>query len=566
MGYFKSRIALSLCSVFCLWSIPYSWAELAETDVCVYGGTSAGVIAAIQVARMGKTVVLIEPSQHIGGMTSGGLGNTDIGKQETIGGIAREFYRKIHRWYHLPKHWKFQTPQDFIKLADAKRIAPDAMFVFEPHVAELTFHKMLAAAEVPVVLGERLDLENGVEKDGNKIVSIRMESGRVFSGKVFLDCSYEGDLMAKADVSYTFGREGNAKYDEQINGVNTQEPARAGKQPLDPYVVPGDPNSGYIRGVQPDVVGKEGDGDRRIQAYNYRLCLSNHPENRVSFEKPVGYDEQEFELLFRWLEARGKNGLPVGLNPVPNAKTDSNKAGWVSTDYIGMADEYPDADYAKREQIVSDHIRYTKGFLWTLANHRRVPEAIRRKASAWGYAKDEFQDNEYFPYQLYVREARRMLGVMVMTEHELKKRRKVEDPIALGSYGMDSHPTQLWTDDKGALRADTPPWTGVGPYGISYRALTPKPEECTNLLVPVCLSASHSAYGSLRMEPVYMMLGQAAATAAVIVTDKNHTVQEVPYTELRERLLRNGQILNPQSKQKPKQASAVIAESEKARL
>ena len=526
-------------------------ADETTTDVCVYGGTAAGVVTAVQVARMGKSVVLIEPGQHIGGMTSGGLGNTDKGKQESIGGVTREFYQSIRVWYQDPANWNFQDKDDYQAKGD--RVTEDAWFVFEPHVAELKLNAMLKEANVSVVFGERLDLKDGIIKDGAKIQSIRMESGRVFTAKVFIDCSYEGDLMAKAGVSYVIGREPNSQYGESINGVQTTEPARRGPRPLDPYIIPGDPKSGVLKQLQPNVVGEDGDGDKRVQAYNYRLCLTSVPENRVPFEKPEGYDESEFELLFRWLEAGNTKGIALGSNPLPNAKTDTNKAGWVSTDYIGMGDDYPDADYARRKEITDAHILYHKGFLWSLANHPRIPETVRRRAAKLGFAKDEFVDNGHFPFQLYVREGRRMLGPMVMTEHELRKKPKVEDPVALGSYGMDSHPTQLWVDQDGALHADTPKWTGVGkPYGISYRAIIPKADECSNLIVPICISASHSAYGSLRMEPVYMMLGQAAATAAVLSIDANQSVQDVPYKKLRKQLLQDGQILGAdKSKSKP---------------
>ncbi|MCM2372223.1 FAD-dependent oxidoreductase [Aporhodopirellula aestuarii] len=519
-------------------------AEQTSTDVCVYGGTASGVVTAVQVARMGKSVVLIEPGQTIGGMTSGGLGNTDIGKQASIGGVTREFYQSIRDWYQDPAHWKFQDKDEYQWKGD--RVTEDAWFVFEPHVAELKLNEMLEEARVPVVYGERLDLNDGVKKEGANIVSIRMESGREFAAKVFIDCSYEGDLMAEAGVSYTIGREPNSQYGESINGVQATEPPRRGPKPLDPYVIPGDPSSGIIKGLQPDVVGKNGDGDKRVQAYNYRLCLTSVPENRVPFEKPEGYDESEYELLLRWFQAGNTRNVPLGSNPIPNNKTDTNKAGWISTDYIGMCDDYPDADYEKRKEITDAHIRYHKGFLWTLANHPRVPENVRRRAAKLGFAKDEFVDNGHFPHQLYVREGRRMLGRMVMTEHELRKKRKVEDPVALGSYGMDSHPTQLWVDADGALHADTPKWTGVGgPYGISYLAITPKAEECSNLLVTTCISASHSAYGSIRMEPVYMMLGQASATAAVLAINGDSSVQDVPYEKLSQQLLKDGQILVP---------------------
>ncbi|WP_372772869.1 FAD-dependent oxidoreductase [Mangrovibacterium sp.] len=517
--------------------------SVTETDICVYGGTASGVVAAVQASRMGKSVVIIEPGKHIGGMTSSGLGNTDVGRPETIGGIAREFYQLVHQWYQDPAHWKYQTKEEFIASTQPKRIAPDALFVFEPHVAELKLNEMIANESVSVVFGERLDLKNGVKKENNQIVSIRMESGRTFVAKVFIDCSYEGDLLAKAGVSYTVGREGNARYDEKINGVQTKEPARIGDRPLDPFIIPGDSTSGVIEGLVPDVVGAEGDGDKMVQAYNYRLCLTGEPENRFPFNKPEGYDESEFELLFRWLEAGNTRGLPLGSNPVPNKKTDTNKGGWVSTDYMGHADDYPDADYEAREKILNDHLRYTKGFLWTLANHPRVPEVVRARASKLGLAKDEFVDNGHFPFQLYVREGRRMIGNLVMTEHHLRSNPKVTDPVALGSYGMDSHPTQIWVDKDGALHADTPKWTGVPPYGISYQSITPKEEECSNLLVTCCVSASHSAYGSIRMEPVYMMLGQSAATAAALAIDKEVSIHQLNYDELKVRLLADKQIL-----------------------
>jgi len=402
---------------------------------------------------------------------------------------------------------------------------------------------MIKESNVNVIRGENLDLKNGVKKNGEKIISIKMESGLVFKAKVFIDCTYEGDLMAKSGVDYTVGRESNSEYGEKLNGVQNKEPGRIGKRPLDPFIIPGDSTSGLIDGLQPRCIGKQGEGDKMVQAYNYRLCLTNVPENRVPFDKPKGYNKKEYELLFRWLEAGNTKGLPFGTSPMPNKKTDTNKAGWVSTDYIGKVDSYPDADYVEREKIINAHICYTKGFLWTLANDPRVPKSIRERTSEWGYAKDEFKDNGNFPYQLYVREARRMKGEMIMTENELHRRPAVTDPIALGSYGIDAHPTQLWVDKKGVLHADTPKWTGVGIYGISYRAITPKASQCTNLLVPVCLSATHSALGSMRMEPVYMMLGQSAGAAAALSVKNHCTVQNLSYDKLKKQLIESGQIL-----------------------
>lgn len=518
--------------------------RITKTDICIYGGTASGVVAAVQASRMGKSVVIIESGKFIGGMTSSGLGRTDVGKQYTIGGVTREFYQSIYKWYQDPLHWKYETREDFFRNPDQARIASDALFVFEPHVASIKLNELLDKASVPVVFGERLDLNGGVKKDGNRIVSIRMESGREFAAKVFIDCSYEGDLMAKAGVSSTVGREGNSLYNEGINGVQTKEPARIGDRPLDPYIVPGNPNSGLIKGLVPEgSVAADGEGDKMVQAYNYRLCLTSVPDNRVPFDKPQGYDESEYELLFRWLETGNTKNLPFGAHPIPNKKTDSNKAGWISTDYMGMADNYPDADYAGRDKIINAHLTYTKGFLWTLANHPRVPEDVRKRASEIGYAKDEFTENGNFPFQLYARETRRMSGKLIMTEHHLRNSPKVTDPIALGSYGMDSHPTQIWVDKDGLLHADTPKWTGVPPYGISFRAITPREEECSNLLVTVCVSASHSAYGSIRMEPVYMMIGQSAATAAALAIDKKISIHRLAYDELKVRLLKDKQIL-----------------------
>lgn len=513
-----------------------------EYDVVVYGGTSGGVIAAVQAGRMGKRVVLIEPSRHLGGMTTGGLGATDTGNQKAIGGVAREFYQRILRYYEDRSVWKYETPEQYAKRE--RYYQGDALFGFEPHVAEKIYNDMLGESHVTIVLEERLDLKNGVARDGTKIISIRMESGRTFSGKEFIDATYEGDLMARAGVMYTVGREANSQYEETIDGVETRDAkSHQFNFPIDPYVTPGDPTSGLIRLIHAGPPGTDGQADKRVQAYNYRICTTDVPENRLPFPKPQGYDERDFELLFRYYEA-GLTGIPWGPRGMPNRKTDTNNSGGFSTDYVGMSDAYPEADYATREKITADHLRYDQGLLWTLANHPRIPAKVREAVSKWGLARDEFADNGNWPYQLYVRESRRMISDYVVTEQDTKWDRKCEDPVGLGSYNMDSHHCQRYVDSRGHVRNEGDVQVGVaGPYGISYRSLIPKASECTNLLVPVCMSASHAGYGSVRMEPVYMILGQACGTAAAIAIDSNADVQKVPYSELRRRLIADKQLV-----------------------
>ncbi|HEX8916592.1 MAG TPA: FAD-dependent oxidoreductase [Humisphaera sp.] len=517
-------------------------------DVVVYGGTGSGVIAAVQAGRMGKTVVLIEPSRHLGGVTSGGLTATDMGNRQSIAGVTREFYARVKRHYDDPRAWTLQSAEEYRATQHGKQhLAPDAMFAFEPHVAERIFEQMAAEAKVVVVKGERLDLKAGVTKDGPRIVSIRMESGRTFASKQFVDATYEGDLMAKAGVAYVVGRESRQQYGERAAGVHVYT-NRASTKPLDPYVVPGDKTSGVLPNVDLAPIPPEGSADGRTQAYNYRVCLTKVPANRVPFDKPADYDEREFELYLRYCDANaGQWAKELPLNPVgmPNGKTDTNNNGTFSTDNVNLADAYPEADYATREKIVAQHVRYVKGFLWTLANHPRVPQAVRAEAAQWGYAKDEFVDNGHFPQALYVREARRMVGPYVMTEHDVQGRRSCEDPVALGSYFMDCHIVRRYLDAEGYIRHDgglTAP-RGFAPYGISFRSITPKAERCSNLTVTVCLSSSHAAYGSIRMEPVYMMLGQAAGTAGAMAIDAGTPVQAVDYAALKARLLKDGSTL-----------------------
>ena len=481
-----------------------------QPDVVVYGATSAGVAAAVQAARMGKSVVLIEPGRLVGGLTSGGLGRTDIGNKGAIGGIAREFYRRVYRHYLDSAAWKQETRDQYVARAKGF-VDADTMWGFEPHVAEEILRAMLAEAGVKPAFQERLDLTRGVRKHGARIVSVTMESGNVYAAKVFIDASYEGDLMARAGVRYAIGREANSQYGETLNGVQTRHAVKHQFTfSVDPFVVPGDKMSGLLPGLHGGSPGVDGEGDRRVQAYNYRMCLTNVPENHRAIAQPTGYDRRRYEVLLRYIESGGKEILG-NPEPMPNRKSDTNNHGAFSTDDIGMNYDYPEADYAAREKTAAEHRGYQLGLMWTIANDPRVPASLRKKFSAWGLAKDEFADNGNWPQQLYIREARRMISEYVMTEHECRGKRVAADSIGLGAYGMDSHNTQRYVDAAEHVRNEGDVQVPVaGPYPVGYRAIVPKAAECTNLLVPVCLSASHIAYGSIRMEPVFMVLGQSA--------------------------------------------------------
>jgi hypothetical protein len=514
-----------------------------EYDIVVYGGTSGGISAAVQAARLGKSVVLIEPGKHLGGMTTGGLGATDIGNKAAIGGIAREFYQRIKKHYDDDAAWTQEKRADF--KGGGHDPKEDTAWTFEPHIATAVYGAMLHEAKIPVVLGQRLDLAKGVMKDGKRITSITMESGETYRGKVFIDATYEGDLMAKAGVSYHVGREANATYDETLNGVEVRHSTKHQfVKKVDPFVKPGDPSSGLLPRVHAGPPGTDGEGDQRVQAYNFRLCATDRAENRRPWPKPDGYDERQYELLLRNFEA-GDDRIPWNPVLMPNRKTDSNNNYAFSTDDMGMNYDYPDGDYATRAKIWQEHLDYTKGLMWTLANHPRVPEKVRKHFQTWGLAKDEFTDNDNWPTQLYIREARRLVGEYVMVEQNCRGRRVAEDSVGLAAYGMDSHNIQRYvTADGSVLNEGDVQVGGFSPYPISYRAIVPKAAECTNLLVPVCLSASHIGYGSIRMEPVFMVLGQSAATAAAMALDGGVDVQQVEYTRLRERLLRDRQILD----------------------
>jgi hypothetical protein len=513
-------------------------------DVVIYGGTSAAIVAAIQAKAMGKSVVVVSPDRHLGGLTSGGLGWTDSGNKAVIGGLAREFYRRIKRHYDRPEAWVHQNPEHY------KHFRPqdDAIWVFEPKVAEAAFDDWVAEEAIPVVRDAWLDRERGVVKEGERIASITTLDGRTFAGTMFIDATYEGDLMAAAGVSFTTGREANATYGETLNGVQTKRAAsHQFKNKVSPYVVPDDPASGLLPRIHAGPPGEEGEGDHRIQAYNFRLCMTNVPANRVPFPKPAGYDPLQYELLLRDLQA-GSRHVFGKFDPAPNGKTDTNNHGSFSTDNIGMNYDYPEASYERRREIIAEHAAYQQGYFWFLTHDPRVPEDVRQKMGQWGLAKDEFLDNGHWPHQIYVREARRMVADFVVAEPHLRRKMPTPDSVGMGSYNMDSHHVQRYVahDKDGRAYARNEGDIQVspgGPYPVSYRAIVPKVGECENLLVPVAVSASHIAYGSIRMEPVFMILGQSAATAAALAIDGGVPVQKVPYERLRERLLADGQVL-----------------------
>ena len=544
-----------------------AYGQSKKYDIVIYGGTSAGVAAALQSSRMGKSVVLIEPTNRIGGLTTGGLGQTDIGNKQAIGGISREFYENIKKYYDDHENWKWEKRSEYVDGGQTRTEEGEAtMWTFEPSAALAVYKSMMDKEKIKMVYNERLNRESGVKKVNGRIESITMESGKTYKGKVYLDATYEGDLMASAGVAYAVGRESNAEYGETLNGVqaNSINMALTGFVSknafnhnfipgVDPYVKKGDPTSGLLPNVN-EKPGLEGEGDKKIQAYCFRMCLTDHPENRIPFQKPANYDEINYELLFRNYEARkgpiremysyGNSLLPWINSSMPNRKTDTNNKFGFSTDYIGRNYDYPEASYAEREKIIKDHRNYQMGLMWTLANHPRIPAEVREEASKWGTTKDEFERVDGWQQQLYVREARRMVSDYVMTQKNCEALTVAEDAIGLAAYGMDSHNVQRYVDANGFVQNEgNVEAHGFKPYPISYGALVPKKEECNNLIVPICVSSTHIAFGSIRMEPVFMVLGQSAATAAVLAIDANTGVQDVPYSKLKEQLLKDGQRL-----------------------
>lgn len=517
-------------------------------DVVIYGGTSAGVAAAVQVARMGKKVVVVCPDKHLGGLSSGGLGFTDTGNKEVIGGLAREFYNRVYLHYQKPEAWKWQAKEEYGNKGQGTPAIDGenrTMWIFEPHVAEQVFEDLISDHNITVLRDEWLDREKGVVVQDKRIKSITSMSGKTFKAHMFIDATYEGDLMAAAGVKYHVGRESNSTYNENWNGVQVGvlHHGHWFKGNIDPYVTSGDPSSGLLPRISYSPPGEYGEGDSLIQSYCYRMCLSDFPANRVPFPKPEGYDPSQYELLLRVFDSGWRETFQK-FDPIPNHKTDTNNHGPFSTDNIGKNYDYPEASYERRAEILEEHTQYQKGLMYFIANDPRVPKDVQDKMKLWGLAKDEFVDNGNWPHQIYVREARRMIGEHVMTEHDVMGTSNVPKPIGMGSYVMDSHNVQRYVKPDGFVQNEGD--IGVRPkkpYQISYDSLVPKKEDCENLLVPVCLSSSHIAFGSIRMEPVFMILGQSAATGAVLAINNKVAVQDVNYDLLKVQLLKDNQRL-----------------------
>jgi hypothetical protein len=519
-----------------------------KADVIVYGGTSAAVTTAVQVQRMGNSVIIVSPDNHLGGMSSSGLGFTDTGNKEVIGGLAREFYQLIWQHYQKPEAWRWQKQSEYGNTGQGNPAIDGekrTMWIFEPHVAEEAFETLIKQNNITVHRDEWLDRENGVAKTKGRIASIKTLSGKVYKGKIFIDATYEGDLMASAGVSYTVGREDNALYGETWNGVQAGvfHHGHYFKDKIDPYKIAGDPSSGLLPRISNEKPGENGSGDSKIQAYCFRLCLTQHAENKVPITKPEGYDSTQYELLVRVAETRW-NEFFAKYDAIPNRKTDVNNHGPFSYDNIGMNWDYPEASYERRKEIIREHITYQKGLLYFTSTDLRLPVWVRDTMKTWGYSRDEFPDNGFWPYNIYVREARRMIGGYVMTENDVLCRRPVPSSVGMGSYTMDSHNVQRYVSTTGYVQNEGD--IGVSapkPYQISLGSILPVKEECNNLLVPVCVSCSHIAFGSIRMEPVFMILGQSAGTIASLALKNKKSIHDLTYDEIKEQLISDGQIL-----------------------
>lgn len=509
-------------------------APVIRTDVCVYGATSAGVVAAVAARRLGRTAVLAAFDTHIGGLSSSGLGCTDFGNKSAIGGISREFYRRLGSYYHEE--------------------SPDAeAWLFEPGAALRAFNDMLDEADVTLRTNQQLVR---IHKTGSRIDAVEMSDGTIYHAAVFIDCTYEGDLMAMAGVSYHLGREANSVYRETLNGIHFGHANHNFYNWVDPYRTEGDPSSGLLPLIQDVRPGVQGEGDACIQAYNFRMCLTDDPANRIPFPKPTGYDPIRYELLRRYIETGVWDVMRL-TSRMPNGKTDTNNWGAVATDHIGANYGWPDGSYADREAIFQDHVGYTAGLFYFLQNDPRLPDHVLHEMSKWGLPADEFESTGGFPPHLYIREARRMIGRYVVTEHDCRRTRTIDDSIGLAAYTMDSHNCRRLVIDGRVINEGNVEVPPDRPYPISVRAITPRAEECSNLVVPVCLSASHIAFGSIRMEPVFMVLAQSAAHLAHLAIADDCNVADVPYERVANELIAAGQVLQwPPAAGKPKVLAA----------
>jgi len=519
-------------------AVVLSWTDLAlpntapadepERDVVVYGGTAGGVMAAVAAARHGADVVLLEPGRHVGGMVSGGLGHSDVyGQRDLIGGLALEFFTRVGRHYGDP-----------------------ISMTFEPHVAEATLNAMLKEAGVVVRFGRQLAT---VTSDGTRLTRLRTAKGESYRAKVFIDATYEGDLMAAASVSYTIGREGRSCYGESLAGrVELLPGSHQFNLPVSPWR-----DGKLLPGITPqEELVPVGEGDGRFQAYCFRLCLTDRPDNRMPIPRPHDYDLARYELLRRYLLAWAEHPElprhgPLGIARVPNGKCDVNSGGPVSTNLLGANRDYPEASPQRRAEIWEEHRSWAHGLLYFIQNDPDVPASVRAEYADWGLCKDEFQDTGGWPHQLYVREARRMLGEHVLTQHDLQKHRRKHDVIGMAGYNIDIREVQ-WVavrtyhfpkaEDRvymeGYLSQPVEPWD------IPYRAVLPRYSECSNLLVPVCISASTVAYASFRMESTFMVTGHSAGVAAALAARSAVPVHHVSIVELHNMLRADGQILH----------------------
>jgi FAD dependent oxidoreductase len=532
------RFLLSLIAVFCC-QLSLGAEKSPLYDIVVYGDSSGAVVAALSAKSEGRSVILVNSTKFLGGMSTSGLGATDfLGYRSTFGGIASDFYDAVSAHYGL------------------KNVRS-----FEPHVGKKVFDKMISDSGVTVVYNEQLDRTSGkgVTMEGKRIKAITTLSGKTYEGKMFIDASYVGDLMAAAGVTYTVGREPESQYGEDLAGVrrgDTNPRVHYGQKDkdhfvkdVDPYIKPGDPSSGLLPHINKIDGLTNGQGDKKIQAFNYRVCLTTNPENRIPIEKPEGYREIDHELLLRNFDA-GDNRLPALVAPLSGEgkKVDWNNMHAVGSDFVGNNYEYPEASYERRIEIEKAHQTYIRGFLWTMSNSPRVPEKLRLSTAEYGLPKDEFTDNGGWPWMIYIREARRVVGDYVMTQNDAMGTRKAEDPVGLASFGMDSHCVQHIVTEKGTVQNEGVIWrTPPRPYGVSYRSIIPKRGECENLFSPICLSASHVAHGSIRMEPVFMSLSQSSAIAAGMAIDGKTSVQDVPYPALLKKLEAAKQIARPEA-------------------
>jgi hypothetical protein len=506
------RFAFFLIAIAC----PAAFGQQAF-DLVVYGGTAGGVMTAVSGARGGLKTVLIEPRANLGGMATGGLSRTDVGKREVIGGLALEFYYRVGQRYQM---YRYLNPVSWF---------------YEPHVGESVMKEMLSEAGVKVLFHRRLREKDGVRKQGTQVTAIVMENGETYTGKVFADCSYEGDLMAQAKVSYTWGRESMAQYGESLAGVRDRTPYHQFQVDIPAR----GPDGALLPEISAEPRGASGAADKRVQAYNFRIIATNNPANRIPWPKPRNYDPKRYELLARLLPAMEKklgrsqvfHELTLIAN-IPNQKADFNNNGAFSTDYIGKNYDYPDGSYRRRVEIWQEHVDYVQGFYYFLANDPRVPRPLQLEVRDWGLCKDEYEDTGYWPHQLYVREARRMVGEYVVVQKDLQTERVKPDAIGMGSYNSDSHNVQRFINAAGNAENEGDMQVPVQPYQIPFRVMLPKRAEVANLLVPVCFSASHVAYSSLRMEPQYMIIGHAAGVAAQLAIRDNKLVQEVAVPEL----------------------------------